>query len=167
MELNKYYTPNPDEMYIGFEYEIQDELVWDWNNEFRNKKDFLGNLITGSYKKFNFGWFPKIYDGSELLKYEIQYVCIDNTLEPKLRSYRVKYLDKEDIESLGWKGNDSNSVYFTKDNYRLVHWITNEGRDISIFEKYDGGTQEECLVRKCIIKNKSELVKLMKQLEIK
>lgn len=31
------------------------------------------------------------------------------------------------------------------------------GRDVSIYESYDGGSQEEALVRKAIIKNKSEL----------
>ena len=102
-------------------------------------------------KMFRFNWF------------DLQKEIITGIDDKKIR---VKYLDKEDIESLGWKGQESNSVYFTKDNYRLVHWITSDGRDINIFEKYDGGTQEECLIRKAKVKNKSELKKLLKQLEI-
>ena len=123
--MDKYYTPEIEEFYIGFEYEICYDELW-----------FVRNIP----------FYPLVKD--------IQY------------KYRVKYLDKEDIESLGWKGQESNSVYFTKDNYRLVHWITSDGRDINIFEKYDGGTQEECLIRKAKVKNKSELIKLLKQLNI-
>lgn len=98
----------------------------------------------------------------------IQQEVINGNINPYelLDFWNEKSLDKEDIESLGWKGQESNSVYFTKDNYRLVHWITSDGRDINIFEKYDGGTQEECLIRKAKVKNKSELIKLLKQLEI-
>lgn len=157
MESNKYYTPDPNELYIGFEYEVQDELVWDRNNEFRNKKDFLGHLIIDRYKKFNFGWFPKVYDGSESLEYQIQYMCINDILEPKLRSYRVKYLDKEDIESLGWKYKKEKASYPTM---FFNNWMLKPDGDMyelksNSYLHYYGP-----------IKNKSELRKLMNQLGI-
>lgn len=132
--MDKYYTPEIKEFYVGFEFEE--------------------NQIDSNWKSY--GWENKTVDVDFNFKLASEYIGL----------HRVKYLSKEDIESLGWKGQESNSVYFTKDNYRLVHWITSDGRDINIFEKYDGGTQEECLIRKAKVKNKSELIKLLKQLNI-
>lgn len=134
--MDKYYTPDISEFHVGFEYETM--YLQDYDTW---KKEIL--------LEDDAGYFHSIYFGDAVPT-----------------EFRVKYLDKEDIESLGWKGQESNSVYFTKDNYRLVHWITSDGRDINIFEKYDGGTQEECLIRKAKVKNKSELIKLLKQLKI-
>ena len=136
--MDKYYTPEIEEFYIGFEYEYEDI------NE------------SGSTTS----WYKTVIKENEC------YIIDQHLKYSDDLNLRVKYLSKEDIESLGWKGQESNSVYFTKDNYRLVHWITSDGRDINIFEKYDGGTQEECLIRKAKVKNKSELIKLLKQLNI-
>ncbi len=132
--MDKYYTPEINEFFVGFEFEIFKDDNWTTFN-------FNVDEIISVFARIN-----------------------DKTIISD--KIRIKYLDKEDIESLGWKGQESNSVYFTKDNYRLVHWITNDGRDINIFEKYDGGTQEECIIRKAKVKNKSELIKLLKQLNI-
>lgn len=134
---SKYYTPDLEEFHIGFEYQYKS--FSNWSNH--TLKDF---------------W---LCDNDGCIE---DYVLTQQTLN----SFRVKYLDQQDIESLGWKGNESNTVYFKKDNYRLVHWITKEGRDISIYENYDGGLEEETLIRSSKIKNKSELRKLMKQLRI-
>ncbi len=74
---------------------------------------------------------------------------------------RVKYLDKEDIESLGWKGN-GNSYLHSEGKFRLV---------IESFDNYQtilietlGGLKYYGYLES--IKNKSELKKLMKQLGI-
>lgn len=71
---------------------------------------------------------------------------------------RVKYLDKEDIESLGFKLGRDNTTYqkYSKGIIILGHY----GRDSIIIsdqmgELFDG-----------YIKNKSELIKLLKQLTI-
>lgn len=145
---NKYYTPEIEEFHVGFEYELH-ETIPDDNGciLYSKKKEWQYRVLTIGHmcQPLNYDFF---INNSDRL--------------------RVKYLDKEDIESLGWKGQEANSVYFKKDNYRLVHWLANNeiGRDISIYESYDGGSQEEALVRKAIIKNKSELKKLLKQLNI-
>ena len=84
---------------------------------------------------------------------------------------RVKYLDKEDIESLGWVYN-----YLTKDFELSIQGRT----DTSIFEYWltledfnstkgyrltiDGEDNENSF--NGVIKNKSQLKKLMKQLNI-
>ncbi len=78
---------------------------------------------------------------------------------------RVKYLDKEDIESLGW--NHVGSLWFNKDRWKLRKW-----KDDQLDIWYDHLTmnrmgEEELELRfRGIIKNKSELQKLMKQLGI-
>lgn len=80
-----------------------------------------------------------------------------------LSPYRVKYLNKEDIESLGWICQmKANSVYFKKGKYRLVHWMDEPIRLVTIIEEYPGG--EEAIAKKVIVKNKSEFKTLLKQL---
>lgn len=87
--------------------------------------------------------------------------------------FRVKYLDKEDIESLGWIYNDISKEFnykFKKEfNYRLWFspnnpdlfsiriegWYSREGKIDAKFDMFLGN-----------LKNKSELKKLMQQLHI-
>lgn len=141
MNKNKYYTPEIEEFHVGFEYEYN--TMSECGSSTRYVKDIFKDTdnVNDLFKDLPNDW----YDYP-----------------------RVKYLDREDIESLGWEGQKANSVYFKKGKYRLVHWLSDNkiGRDISIYESYDGGTQEEALIRKAIIKNKSELKRLLKQLNI-
>ncbi len=74
---------------------------------------------------------------------------------------RVKYLDREDIESLGWEARTKEYVHYTKGIYDLFHY--SKENVIKIY------AQKELMVLildKCKIKNKSELKKLLKQLGI-
>ena len=137
---NKYYTPKIEEFHVGFECE--------WQSRVRNET-----------------WNKQISD-TDLVSIAYDAIEHSDEDEPFEEQFRVKYLDKDDIEECGWRGQKTNSVYFTKDNYRLVHWITDAERTINIYETYDGGTQEECIVRKAKIKNKKEFIKMLKQLEI-
>lgn len=139
---NKYYTPTIEEFHVGFECE--------WR---RFEEDWHGGKINSSIE---------LYDAA------IEYEAGEN----QTYEYRVKYLDKEDIESLGWenvedRGMSENYGYsFQKPiqylsggtaHYRLRYWFINHRVRIeplggSIFD----GT----------IKNKSELKVLLKQLGI-
>lgn len=81
---------------------------------------------------------------------------------------RVKYLDKEDIESLGWKEGTFKLKTRTLDIFGFKDYIitsisTNHIIDISLMSEL-----EPVLTRvfRGTIKNKSELKKLMKQLGI-
>lgn len=73
---------------------------------------------------------------------------------------RVKYLDREDIESLGFvfKGGDTHLTYHYG-GYAITH--TPPSNKIDIYY-YDGSE----FVNGITIKNKSELKKLLKQLNI-
>lgn len=102
---------------------------------------------------------------------------IDDILEPKAQyDIRVKHLDKEDIESLGWLGVIPSNVE-NKVDYLVTSWVTDMYNDGYILIKtYPYGNYKYCIAfgnyeknRVCFegnIKNKSELKKLMQQVGI-
>lgn len=74
---------------------------------------------------------------------------------------RVKYLDSEDIQSLGF----SEGPYFKKGRENdLVQIYNIESTDVWIIDTFTENTR--CQLFKGVIKNKSELKKLLLQLEI-
>jgi len=87
----KYYTPNISEFHVGFEYE---EYI-DGRNKFIKKTIESTDLI--------------VLFGDETI-----FDCIIENLS--LSKIRVKYLDKEDIESLGFVCTRSNSDGFEFQN---------------------------------------------------
>jgi len=140
MESNKYYTPDIEEFYVGFEYEsLQDER----------------------YPEKDSSWGKQSIDDEWEMRAFIGYYCGDH-----LAGLRVKYLDKEDIESLGFERQVAHSVYFKKDGYRLVHWVTKTkiNREVDIYKVFD--KDDEQLIFRGIVKNKSELKKLLDQLGV-
>lgn len=100
-------------------------------------------------------WFNVTFSGMKWGK-------IKSYIEQKL--FRVKYLDKEDIESLGFKLSElqsknyeqPNTVYTKNDLYLTLwkNWVEIQNEFEIIFKA------------KIKIKNKSELKTLLKQLEI-
>jgi len=147
--MNKYYTPEIEEFHVGFEYECLFNFN-DWRSH-----------IYGSEEEV------EVYGTKEL-----------DYLKRHIKNFRVKYLDREDIESLGFipiipsniedKGSyepDWWSTTKTGDGYQILkckNYSTNEiTYEISYGQheyrqvKFDG-----------TIKNKSELKKLLKQLGI-
>ena len=142
--VGEYYTPEMEEFHIGFEYEttyLQDYDTW--------KKEII--------EEDDAGYFHSIYFGDAVPT-----------------EFRVKYLDKEDIESLG----------FNKRNISRSEWSkTIDGQIFTIHEFWTYNQSErENLIRitsgkennfpyrikfEGDIKNKSELKRLLKQLNIK
>jgi hypothetical protein len=147
---NKYYTPSIKEFHVGFEYEQEDI------NE--------GGSSLSWYK----------YTIKEGEAYIIDQLITNEDLG---LSYRVKYLDREDIESLGFtdykhsvmdwwskKGYfDSVGGRYRFDEYKLRYNLKDQELHI---EAFFGGSSEGMLFEG-IIKNKSELKVLLKQLNIK
>tara|TARA_R110002049_G_scaffold85285_1_gene216871 strand:+ start:1341 stop:1703 length:363 start_codon:yes stop_codon:yes gene_type:complete len=113
---------------------------------------------TPSIEEFHVGFEYRL-KGEEVVRTLTTNCTVDTELS------EVKHLDREDIESLGWVGQKANSVYFKKGKYRLVHWMDKPVRLVTIIEEYTGG--EEIILRKAMVKNKSELKKLLKQLGVK
>lgn len=159
---NKYYTPKIEEFYIGFEYEYC--IYPETNNNFKKE--------VASWSSLDILYDDFEHEPRELLD----------------RTYRVKYLDKEDIESFGFKKSNKNSwcgyndyflgeinpeyPYFLfatihvpvrDDMYKiLVHRHYDEDESIDENDNY----REPTTVYVGMIKNKSELKKLLIQLRI-
>jgi hypothetical protein len=142
----------------------------------------MNKYYTPSIEEFHVGFEYEYSDLNHNLQgygwFKTEYV-IDDTLlgmiEVGMNNYRVKYLDKEDIESLGFKldleaGKHSEGLWFKstikdildgEDDY-LVFYPKNNTITIGSFIAYE----EQMLVSDINIKNKSELKRLLKQLGI-
>ena len=159
MENNLYYTPTIEEFHVGFEYEH----------------------LTGFEKEFKFYIYDlakacliiereSISHNGEIVKMFIPAIqaCIEE------KQCRVKYLDQSDIESLGLTGFEiteyvegSHLEFTWFKGIELFGLLTFTDKMISFYE-YNYSTREysDCIFRGTI-KNKSELIKLMQQLNIK
>lgn len=127
----KYYTPNPEEFHIGFEF----ERIF---NPSRTIEECVLDIYYGQYNDEDLKYFKK-YD-----------------------KLRVKYLDKEDIESLGIK-----VLHECGDLYDFEYDLKLGDEYLGTFlEGFDGKPNIEIYSTKYVIKNKSELKRLLKQLEI-
>lgn len=132
--MNKYYTPTIEEFHIGFEYEIQHNENAQWG--------------TTTFSYFE-GEYPD-YDSTQMVVWELE----NDTI-------RVKYLDKEDIESLGFKQSKSDINWYDYKNER--YWLYKE--DVNDWRWIISDEQSEVSFAGNI-KNKSELKKLLKQLNV-
>ena len=132
MEDNKYYTPEIEEFHVGFEFESKYVL-------FSSEREWSKAVLNEDTN-----WFWQEYD--------------EDAIETE---FRVKYLDREDIESLGWKFEQTahGADHFGKGTHKLA-----DGRDgkIKIFAtNIRGGIV--CIFMGTL-RNKSELINLLKQL---
>jgi len=91
-----------------------------------------------------------ILNSSDLDVFLFRYINFDT-------EFRVKYLDREDIEELGWVVN-SRKDYTFNDYY--MHWNTGDN------PKWMEIVKGEEYIFKGVLKNKSELKVIMKQLGI-
>jgi len=146
MEDNKYYTPEIEEFHIGFEYEFKGSIMW-------HKFCYKGIDFINEHGK------------DELIS------------EIKLGNIRVKYLDKEDIESLGWNLTRHSVVKEYSEDKTKFRFKPIEGLiEYSFNGRFLLSTEDNfktIAIRSLgglmfigVIKNKSELVKLMNQLGI-
>tara|TARA_R110000787_G_scaffold87151_2_gene185774 strand:- start:2708 stop:3124 length:417 start_codon:yes stop_codon:yes gene_type:complete len=136
LKETKYYTPTIEEFHIGFEYEM-------WR----------GSKRYGKWDKdMKFGVFSNI---------NAYYVFIED------EELRVKYLNQEDIESLGF-----HQGYSAKDGRNYITYIN---KDVVIKQYYNNNNEYAIVIQlknsqrtlfDGFIKNKSELKKLLKQLNI-
>lgn len=138
---NKYYTPDLSEFYFGFEYE--------------QSSDISEDLFT--VEKF----WKKFTMSSDYTMLMIYHIYKNNAQE---EFFRVKYLDEEDIISLGFQ---FNSFWYTK-NILLPNGV------FSVILKHKNNKLEivgingvaDFVYFDGTIKNKSELRKLLIQLGI-
>lgn len=134
MEKEKYYTPKPEEFYIGFEFQ---------------------------YKNIQGIWVDLIFEANMIVNYpkenKVESIIYSWLKEGKVR---VKYLDREDIESFGFKHyNEENAIERYELNGYFLYWYGNPFLSIC---KIDMSNQ----IFRGGIKNKSEFSRLLKQLSI-
>jgi hypothetical protein len=142
MEDKYYYTPTIEEFYVGFEFEL---------------KDYLEYQIDKDVHVLNRGWDKQVVTFDFFTK---------NKLMPYfLESTRVKYLDQSDIESLGWVDGERYGVSGLVFNYgdKNDNWQIYTQYDTQFYAIYS----ITGIIFQGFIKNKSELKKLMQQLDIK
>lgn len=163
-DQEKYYTPDISEFHVGFEYESYEmyyTIVDEWDTGTlmwvkRTVLDINQEQFTGEGHKFK----------------AIYHVSVNNLYEPNVewnKNIRVKYLDREDIESLEWVKIQKKRAshfwdYYEKNGYEIsIH--KEKPTSISI----DNGGDHEYLNTYFdgVIKNKSELKKIMQQIGIK
>ena len=149
---NKYYTPDITEFRIGFECEI-------WRN--KTTLEIENPLVTD-----NVEWTKSIIKtpmSGHMINWQnwpsIKYLL-------KIGSIRCKFLDKEDLESFGFK-----CQWYEKGEYSFVKDdILISVNDIDIKKLFITNMKCGMDIRKClfqgIIKNKSELKVLLKQLQL-
>jgi hypothetical protein len=103
MQNNKYYTPDISELYVGYECFWIKDLIKDITKD---------NLIpiTFTSKKLSSTLFPPI---------QWEHEDTDN-FKPNLMSYRTKFLDSDDIISLGFTVN-ALSEYKKGDIYIVIY----------------------------------------------
>lgn len=143
MEENKYYTPSLEEFCIGFEYEITND--GDETNETSWFKTIFGTGIGTHIICSQEYWQQYIED-------YINKKCI-----------RVKYLDQQDIEECGGKRyNDINETIDMNHIGRFT--LTYIPRTKNMHICYSGDSN--IIKFNGTIKNKTELKKLLKQLNI-
>lgn len=142
MRENKYYTPTIEEFHIGFEFEKHDERTASYRSD---------GYIPTNYHKFK-------YDLKSIRLSQLGTHLFEKTI-------RVKYLDKEDIESLGWKYAqylDRTTIclnFERSNNWYLNYWFG----EIPYVEICRDGYDTGCALN---IKNKSQLKFIMKCLGI-
>lgn len=165
VEENKYYTPEISEFHVGFEYEYR----WFINVE-ENGSGYVVTRADSTRIINEWSDWEKL-DVPIKLDYQGFQDCSPynhNDLNTDRHQFRVKYLDKEDIESLGWYSNHKDFYYYIckEVTYTLNVLSNNFGSNkIEIRCASNPSLNYSNYLGEC--KNKSELIKLMKQLNIK
>ena len=126
--MSKYYTPSIEEFHVGFEYESS--YLEDYDTW---KKEIIDTVDVG--------YFYSTYTGDAVPT-----------------EFRVKYLDREDIESLGFECMGGNWYHDNKAYQIIGTW---ESIEIS-----RGQHEYRDVLFKGTTKNKSELKKILKMLGI-
>ena len=163
---NKYYTPTIEEFHVGFEYEFHGMTTGGLS--ILDTKNNKSKTIQKPHIKI---WNKEIIYKDSIFNRNL--TSISELINSN--QIRVKYLDKEDIESLGFvkrnpENNNKSSDYFKmKAPGEIAYWTEIDldfrwgFKDVSI--RGVRGNEDDYLFRGTI-KNKSELKRLLKQLGV-
>jgi len=138
---DKYYIPTIDEFHVGFECESNYVVIRGANSKLSEYKHFI-------FTEDNISYLIEAY--------------INDASSSEVR---VKYLDREDIESLGWTYYKTHSGTTTNE-FELGEYTLTFDSDFSDKWNLTIDFENGFNLFHGSIKNKSELSKLMKQLNI-
>lgn len=144
MEESKYYTPKIEDFHVGFQFE---EIIFGSNNE---------------WTKVTMTSFKDSYDTKYGVSYPEGYI--------QARYIRVKFLDREDIESLGWNIYDDNQHAYSFEEEFYMEFMETPNGNVSIYrlslECHYCGHGKRC-VFEGRVKNISDMKKVMEMVGIK
>jgi len=144
----RYYTPKIEEFHVGFEFEELTHVTKMWTCE-----------------SFQNGY--SIYYQAD----ERHGGSLNNSIEELINEnrVRVKCLDQDDIEELGWDRDLDSSQRYEREDY-IMHGFANDGiwaiKERRIYEKHGALLAVFDTLFEGKIKNKSELKRMMVQLGI-
>jgi len=145
---NKYYTPEIEEFHVGFEFYMP--VLREDNN---------GDLYRDKYCKHI--WTEK---NNMWEQFNLEHKSNGDTVISVPECLTVKYLGREDIESLGFEYDD---IYALKGKFRIYKTLGYGENNYVISEYISVGEREYWSDRFVgTIKNKSELKRLLKQLGV-
>ncbi len=152
---DKYYTPTKEEFHVGFEYEV-----------FQKGEEYNPN--------FMYLMAPDTED--KWVKFTFPDPFLGYNLDRMFKTYnmRVKHFDKDDIEELGFEFEGGKLIKDVKDSFRYKGYILDYNylinRLIVKIPNYirdgSGNFDGFMILFNGYIKNKSELKRLLKQLNI-
>ena len=136
----KYYTPQIEEFYVGFEYEylsIEDKWIKDKFNSIKPQDEE-----------------------------QMPFILIERTLKKCSTDLRVKYLDKEDIEECKFKY--ISSLFYSKEDFFKINDRYELYYNYNKYNcKIDDTDNNDSILFDGTIKNKSELIKILQMVNIK
>lgn len=172
--MDKYYTPELEEFHLGFLVEVPDKKhVYEELGKKQERRWMFNEEYSPKFDKF----VQKEVDGQMLSFYGL------NPHHIPIDMIRVKYLDAGDIKSEGWIVSDNDTLK-KRNAVNFIYEYTDplHGKLLLIHDKYshsitikhpnyirDGSGNFDgfdCIVYRIRCKNKGELRKLMKQLNI-
>lgn len=146
---NKYYTPEIEEFHDGFEYEFKSGF---FDGTVKTKEQFdESEWKTDTFEGHDFAYLYRALNG--------------RNAESGLCGIRVKYLDREDIEGLGWEydsDTSSGNISFNHPKKKIELIFFPKTRMVGFFK----GRVASGFMGSMYVKNKSELKRLLKQLGI-
>ena len=163
--MNKYYTPDIEEFHVGFEFEHNiatiTPAIFDFSKE---------GAVTRLDDKAEDIWDKKVWSAEDNMTwFNVKHFC-DKPMEWSVPDIiRVKYLDTNDIESLGFKksglGSDKTTLkMFSGEGKELKgYWITHHFANQET-EIVDTRLEFHLMKFSGKIKNKSELKRILKQI---
>lgn len=151
---SKYYIPDISEFHVGFEYEHCHSSI----------RFVMLNLKTGEESDATESkeiWEKSIFSGNEFDVWKSSFKFDDSLRDGQIR---VKYLDREDIESLGFEHDQSTkdgSYFYSGTLMTENQWCINL-KDL-IVDIYDINGKSDFRFNG-FVKNKSELKRILKMI---